>query len=194
MPREIDVSLSRLVPAAVIRSGVQRVFVNRLKRAKEHARHVVIVSPWITAVGGPSCPFSALVQVIQKWRGPAYFFTRPPESVEHLKATQLLRACPTVELVYNDNIHAKVYACTGPSPHGFALLGSANLTANSLNLYEIGLLIIGVGPGSSIVDELANFGLHHLRTRPESDVVKKNRHKEPAQCHLATPPSRTITF
>jgi hypothetical protein len=133
----------------------------------------VVISPWITATADTSCPFAALVHLIRSRRIPAYFFTRPPENSAHTKATEILRSCPTVELIYNDNIHAKIYACTGPSPHGFALLGSANLTANSLALYEIGLLIIGVGPGSSIVEDLANFGLRHLRTRPESDVVKK---------------------
>jgi hypothetical protein len=162
-----------MVPAAVIRSGVQRVFVNRLKRAKEHVRNVVIISPWITAAADPACPFSALVDVIRSRRLPAYVVTRPPENPAHSRATDLLRTCPTVELVYNDNVHAKIYACTGPSPHGFALLGSANLTAGSLQQYEIGLLIIGVGTGTSIVEDLANFGLRHLRTRPESEVIKK---------------------
>jgi hypothetical protein len=170
---EVDLSLCRMVPAAVIRSGVQRVFVNRLRRAKEHARHVVVISPWITMVGDSSCPFLALVQLVRTRRIPAYFITRRPDNNAHVRAVEVLRACPTVELVYNDNVHAKIYACTGPSPHGFALLGSANLTAKSLEMYEIGLLIVGVGPGSSIVEDLANFGIRHLRTRPESEVVKK---------------------
>jgi hypothetical protein len=173
MTSKIDISLTRTVPAAVIRSGIQRVFVNRLKRAKEHVRHVVVISPWITPTGDASCPFSLLVHVIRSRRLPAYFITRSPQNSAHLKATEILKSCPTVELVYNDNVHAKIYAVTGPSPHGFALLGSANLTAGSLELYEIGLLIVGVGPGSSIVEDLANFGLRHLRTRPESEVIKK---------------------
>jgi hypothetical protein len=42
-----------------------------------------------------------------------------------------------------------------------------------MELYEIGLLIIGVRAGSSIVEDLANFGIRHLRTRPESQVIKK---------------------
>jgi hypothetical protein len=173
MKSDIDISLCREVPAAVIRSGIQRVFVNRLKRANGHVRHVVVISPWITSAPDRVCPFMLLVQLIRSRRIPAYFFTRRPSNSAHTKAADLLRTCPTVELVYNDNVHAKIYACSGPSPHGFALLGSSNLTANSLTLYEIGLLIIGVGRGSSIVEDLANFGLHHLRTRPESEVIKK---------------------
>ncbi len=171
--REVDLSLCRMVPAAVIRSGVQRVFVNRLNRAREHVRYVVVISPWISISAQRSCPFLSLVQVIQTRRIPAYFITRRPENAQQTRAFDILKSCPTVELVHNENVHAKIYACTGPQPHGFALLGSANLTANSLTLYEIGLLIIGVGAGSSIVEDLANFGLRHLRTRPESEVVKK---------------------
>jgi hypothetical protein len=173
MTSEIDLSLCRMVPAAVIRSGIQRVFVNRLRRARQHVRTVVVISPWITAAAGSSCPFLALTELIRSRRIPAYFITRQPENTAHIKATEILRLCPTVELIYNDNIHAKIYACTGPSPHGFALLGSANLTAGSLSQYEIGLLIVGVGSGSLIVEDLANFGVRHLRTRPESEVIKK---------------------
>lgn len=173
MNNKIDISLARTVPAAVIRSGIQRVFVNRLKRAKEHARRVVVISPWITAGKGASSPFLLLIQVIRARRFPTYFVTRRPEIPAHTEAVEVLKTCPTVELIYNDNVHAKIYAVTGPSPHGFALLGSANLTAGSLELYEIGLLVIGVGPGSVIVEELANYGIHHLRTRPESEVIKK---------------------
>lgn len=173
MNPRIDISLTRHVPAAVIRSGIQRVFVNRLKRARNHVRHVVIISPWITAANLPSSPFSMLLKMIRSRRLAAYIITRRPRNSAHLEALERLKLCPTVELVYNDNVHAKIYAATGPSPHGFAVLGSANLTAASLELYEIGLLIIGVGPGSAIVKDLADFGLRHLRTRPETEVVKK---------------------
>jgi hypothetical protein len=173
MQRAVDISLSKTVQAAVIRSGVQRVFVNRLKRAKTNVRSVVIVSPWITELDDASCPLLSLVQLIQSMKMLTYVFTRTPSRPEHMKAIALLQTCDTLELVYNDNIHAKIYACVAPSPYGFALLGSANLTANSLSLYEVGLLISGVGAGSSIVVELANFGMNHLRTRPESKIVKK---------------------
>jgi hypothetical protein len=114
-----------------------------------------------------------LLKIIDSRRLPTYVITRRPQDVAHLAAIELLERCPTVELVYNDNVHAKVYAASGPPPHGFAILGSANLTVGSLELYEIGLLVTGVGEGSVIVDDLANFGIRHLRTRPESQVIKK---------------------
>jgi hypothetical protein len=171
--RNIDVSISRPVPAAIIRNGIQEVFVNRLWRAKNHVRKVVLISPWITAVPGKNCAFTRMVSLLRSRRIPAYIFTRPPDSPSHAAAVAALRDCPTAELLYNNNIHAKIYACLAPTPRAFAILGSANLTANSLDLYEIGLLVLGVGPGASLVDDLSNFGLRYIRTRPESDVIQK---------------------
>jgi len=167
------ISLARTVPAAIVRSGIQRVFVNRLRRATGYVRHIVIVSPWITAGKERASPFSVLLKIIHSLRVPTYIITRRPQDAAHLAAIELLKGCPTVELVYNDNVHAKVYAACGPPPHGFAILGSANLTAGSLDNYEIGLLVVGVGAGSVIAEDLANFGIRHLRTRPESQVIKK---------------------
>jgi hypothetical protein len=168
-----NVSLVRTIQAAVVRSGIQRVFVSRLRRAKGHVRHVVVVSPWITSGAGNESVLNSLLQIIRSQRLVSYFITRRPQNSAHLEAVEKVKSCPTAELVYNDNVHAKIYAAPGPPPYGFALLGSANLTAGSLELYEIGLLIVGVGAGTAIVDDLANFGFRHLRTRPESEVVKK---------------------
>jgi len=177
MNGELNVAPARNVRAAVIKSGVHRVFVNRLKRAGDKITRIVVVSPWISLADDRSCPLSFFVSIVNSARVPAYIFTRRPSRPEHLEAVEMLKACPTAEIVYNDNIHAKIYACVAPPPHGFALMASANLTANSLLLYEIGLLILGVGPGSAIVDELANFGHRYLRTRPESEVIKKIDYK-----------------
>jgi hypothetical protein len=157
---------------------MHRVLVNRLRRARENIGRIVVISPWITTTGDGACPLSSLVEIIRIRRVPAYIFTRRPGNPDHLEAVAMLQSCPTTEIIYNDNIHAKIYACVAPPPHGFALMGSANLTANSLQLYEIGLLILGVGPGNTIVEDLGNFGLHYLRTRPESQVIKRIDYRE----------------
>jgi hypothetical protein len=147
MTSRTDISLTRTVPAAVIRGGIQQVFVNRLKRAKEHARRVVVISPWITARDDPSSLFSLLVQVIRSRRLPAYFVTRRPENFAHVEAIEILKSCPTVEFVYNDSVHAKIYTVTGLSPHGFALRGSANLTVR-WNFTRLGYwpLVLALAP------------------------------------------------
>ena len=169
----MSLSLLRAVPAAVVRTGVQRVFVSRLRKEGKYLQQVVIVSPWITPDNTNAGPLKTLSQIINSRRLPTYVVTRQPQSASHLRATHLLQQCPTVELIYNDNVHAKIYAAVGPPPHGFALIGSANLTAGSSELYEIGLLVVGIGAGCAIVEDLANFGIRHLRTRPESKIIKK---------------------
>ena len=70
-------------------------------------------------------------------------------------------------------MHAKLFVCNAPYPYGFAMLGSANMTMNSDTLYEIGLLVLAAGGGEGIIKELTNFGLDYVRTRPESQLVKK---------------------
>jgi len=176
MAPEINISLSRTVRAAVIKSGLQRAFVNRVARARDHKPRLVIVSPWITSTGDANCSLAKLTQLITARRIPTFVFTRRPAKPEHLEAVQMFTPCKSVEIVYNDNIHAKIYACIAPPPYGFGIMGSANMTANSLSLYEIGLLVIGEGPGSAIVSDLANFGLQFLRTRPESKLAKRISH------------------
>ena len=108
---------------------------------------------------------------------PTYVFTRPPENRDQLDAVAALELATPLEVVYNPYLHAKIYACLGPEPHEFAILGSANMTLHSISLYEIGLIVLGVGGGDQIVKELAGFGLNYLRTRPESIVAKKRGKK-----------------
>ena len=135
-------------------------------------RHLVIISPWITSPPGESS-FSALLDLIRAKRITTYVVTRSPASTAHLDCVERLSSCPSVEVIFNDNVHAKVLVCIAPSPHAFALIGSANMTVNSESLYEIGVLIVGEGTGSQIVHQLGDFGTSHLRTRPESKVYKK---------------------
>lgn len=167
------VGLARSVSAAVIRNGVQRAFVTRARRARFHAKRVVIASPWLSSAEGKPQSLRQLLRVLSSRKVPTYVCTRPPQSEQHLDAITILRAFPNVELVFNRQLHAKIYACVAPPPHGFAILGSANLTITSESLYEIGVLIGSSGGGEAIVRELASFGFDYLRTRPDSDVVKR---------------------
>src|SRR6185503_12853467 len=117
MIKPTEISLTRNVPTAVIRSGIQRVFVNRLRKERQYVRHVVVISPWITASANSSSPFKLLIKLIRSRNFPSYVITRRPQNHAHNEATEVLKSCPSVELIYNDNVHAKIYAATGPSPH-----------------------------------------------------------------------------
>ena len=173
MTKHYRVSLARNVTAAVVKNGVQSVFAQRLKRARKVARTIVIASPWISGEGDGKSAFDTITALIERYRIPTYVFTRTPQNHAHNSALLTLIRCPTVEIVLNDNLHAKVYACLAPHPYGFALLGSANLTDGSNSLYEIGLIVLATGGGEQTVKELAAFGLNYLRTRPDSIVQKR---------------------
>lgn len=164
------VTAARTVRVSIIRNGIPRVFASRLRRAGGNVERIIIASPWITEESGGA--ITSIAASIKRRETPTLVFTRPPDSATHFRALDTLLACPTVELVYNTNLHAKVYACVAPYPHGFAILGSANLTQHSEQLYEIGLLVLAGGGGDEIVRELAGFGLDYLRTRPESKLVR----------------------
>jgi hypothetical protein len=171
--RAVNVGLSRMVPAAVVRSGMQHVFMSRLVRAMSQARSIVVISPWITVGSRGDDPLRRFVNTIAGTRVPVYIITRRPALATHQAAVDLLSRCSNVEVVFNESVHAKVYACVAPSPLGFAILGSANMTTASESLYEIGLVVLGVGAGSAVVSDLAGFGIQLLRTRPESQVIKR---------------------
>ncbi len=165
--------LIREAKAAVVRNGVQHVFASRLRRARSVARLIVIASPWITAQATKSSALDQITRIVDENRIPTYVFSRPPRTSSELLGLQMLMNCPTVELVYNPHLHAKLYVCIAPYPYGFAVLGSANMTANSDALYEIGLIVLAAGGGEGIIKELASFGMDYLRTRPESQVAKQ---------------------
>jgi len=169
----IATGLVREAKTAVVRNGVQRVFAARLKTARNAVKSIVIASPWIIAQNERNSPLTQILRVITEKNIPTYVFSRPPQTASELLGQQMLMECPTVELVYNPHLHAKLYVCIAPYPYGFAILGSANMTVNSDTLYEIGLLVLAAGGGEGIIKELANFGLDYMRTRPESQVAKK---------------------
>jgi len=165
--------LIREAKAAVVRKGVQNIFASRLRRAGSTAKHIVIASPWITAQTAKNSALNQIVNTVTKNRIPTYVFSRPPETSSEALGLKMLADCPTVELVYNPHLHAKLYVCSAPYPYGFAVLGSANMTIHSDTLYEIGLIILAAGGGEAIIKELGSFGMDYLRTRPESKVIKK---------------------
>ena len=167
------VSLARSVKAAVVKNNVHDVFAARLKRAGKFAKTVVIASPWISGEGAGAKTMKTITSVVRRHRISTYVFTRTPQTQSHRRALDALAECPSVEIVLNESLHAKIYACLAPYPYGFALLGSANMTDSSTHLYEVGMVVSSAGGGEETVRELASFGLDYLRTRPESIVFKR---------------------
>ncbi|MFP3880100.1 MAG: hypothetical protein ACLFVA_04010 [Dehalococcoidia bacterium] len=163
----------KAVKAAVVRDGIQNAFSTRLRQSRKEAHKIIIASPWIGYRDSSRGPLTSIVATIDACRIPTYVFTRQPQNTTHIQGVNALMRCPYTEIVYNNNLHAKLYICMAPYPYGFAIMGSANLTSGSEALYEIGLLILAQGGGEEIVKQLASFGLDYLRTRPDSRVIKR---------------------
>lgn len=133
----------------------------------------MIASPWITYNSSIRSPLVQIAEIVNRENIPTYIFLRPPDNTAQLDAIDIFKKCASAEIVYNTNLHAKLYVCLAPYPYGFAVLGSANLTVKSEELYEIGLLILSEGGGGEILRQLASFGFDYLRTRPDSEVIKR---------------------
>ena len=168
-----DTGLVRTAKAAVVRRGLQNVFASRLERAKNKVQRIIVISPWITGAETGNSPLRRICSIVRTGNIVTYVFTRPPGSIKEINALNVLKECPSVEIVFNTNLHAKLYVCDAPYPFGFAILGSANFTLGSEELHEIGLIVLSAGGGEEILRQFSAFGLDYLRTRPESNVVKR---------------------
>ena len=110
---------------------------------------------------------------------PTYVITRSPKEEWHQQAVDTLINYDPVELRFNESLHAKLYVCLcQDESQSFALLGSANLTRNSIEKnIEIAMMIYGRGRGREILRELSRWGLERLRTLNDTKLVKKMKFK-----------------
>ncbi len=157
----------------VVKAGGHMRFFERLFAAHD-IHSLVIISPWIGFLKRKDLGYSVedIAQFINSNQIPTYVITRDPE-VETIngKAINIFLSCPSVNLYYNNSLHAKVYVCRC-EPFGFALLSSANLSMASLSIVEIGLMIEGKGYGQMVIEELEHVGKEDLPGMSETIVVK----------------------
>ena len=157
----------------VVKAGGHMFFFERLFAA--HDLHsLVIISPWIGFLPREEFGYSLedIAQLINSNTIPTYVITRDPDvEAANRKAIDIFCSCPSVNLYYNNSLHAKVYVCRC-EPFGFALLSSANLSMGSSKMVEIGLMIEGKGYGQIVVEELEYVGKEDLPGMSETKVVK----------------------
>jgi hypothetical protein len=127
-------------------------------------RSLVLVSPWIGVFEREHFGYSLedIAGLIVACHIPTYVVMRAPEvAPTNDSAAVILSRCPSVNLFFNNDLHAKVYVCRC-DPFGFALLSSANLSSSAANTVEIGLMIDGKGYGQLVIEELENVGKEDL--------------------------------
>lgn len=146
-------------------------FLQRFFLSDGKVQDLILVSPIITTLEGTRFTLAHVCDKINHERIPTYIITGEPEEDFHKEAIELLMSSTFTEVRFNQSLHAKLYICRYQDG-GFALLGSGNLTRNSIERnIEIGMIIHSRGPGRDLFYELFNWGAIRLRTR--STRVKK---------------------
>jgi phosphatidylserine/phosphatidylglycerophosphate/cardiolipin synthase-like enzyme len=152
-------------------------FLQRLFLREPAVRALCIVAPFISPMTSSRFPLAALTAKVERERVPTYVVTRQPDEPYQKEAMDVLRDCPWVEVRYNSSVHAKLYvAHANVESESFALLGSGNLTARSIETnIELAMMIYSKGPGRGIVKDLYYWANVRLRTLAESHAVQRIR-------------------
>lgn len=148
----------------VLTEGGHRQFFDRFLLS-EGVSSLVVVTPWISGAGPMEDHLVATIEKIRRGKIRTTVIVRHPRKEPmNYQALLALAKLPTVEIHFNNELHAKVYVCRC-DPYGFGYVGSANLTGKATTAYEVGLLIEGKGEGERIVDELERLGRMDLLGR-----------------------------
>lgn len=137
--------------------------------------NLILISPFVGTLEGSRVTLDGICRKAVEKGIPTYVITRAPEEEYHQQAIDTLVSYDPVELRFNESLHAKLYVCIcQDESQSFALLGSANLTRNSIEKnIEIAMMIYGRGRGREVLRELSRWGLERLRTLNETRLVKK---------------------
>jgi hypothetical protein len=128
-------------------------FLQTLQRSRAWQR-LYIVSPWISEFGEPATlTFDALLKRLVNHGTTAYVVTRPPTEPWHVRALERLEETGRANIALLPDLHVKLFTAH-TTDSTFALLGSANLTQQSLVNREIGVLVNSYGDGRQVVKEL----------------------------------------
>ena len=114
---------------------------------------LTIVTPWISKWESGPVSLTKLRGAIDSRRIRTVVLTRPPDEPWHADALDQLAESRLVSIYLIPNLHAKIFICDA-IPMGFGLVGSANLTAQALRNFEVGILFEGRGILSHLLKEL----------------------------------------
>ncbi len=94
---------------------------------RHRIRKLWLITPWVTEAPGRYDFLSMIVEASAASRATVVVLTRPPRDAWHKKALHVLNANLRPTILYNPQLHAKLYIlqCDG---FRYALLGSPNLT------------------------------------------------------------------
>jgi phosphatidylserine/phosphatidylglycerophosphate/cardiolipin synthase-like enzyme len=130
-------------------------FLDTLARSHRWQR-IYLISPWISSFGDEcGMTFPQFLKRLKDDDATAYVVTRPPEQAWHRSAVEDIALTGQANVALVPSLHTKLYYAD-TAQGSFALLGSANLTAQSLHNREIGVLIRSVNAGRQLVRNLSH--------------------------------------
>lgn len=143
-------------------------FLNKYITCDAFPQNLVIVSPYISDLSGELIDLKNLVRKINADKTITYVITRPPKDKYQHESMNILAKSPSLELRYNENIHAKLYICwcRKSLENSFALFGSGNLTSGGIrqNL-ELGMMVYSRDYGRTLVKDLYEWSTVSLRSQ-----------------------------
>lgn len=142
-------------------------FWSRFLRADINPQSLLVVSPYIGKFEGYPVEFEKILDKCKEDSIRMHVVTQTPTDQYHVEAIQSLSEVDLVDIRYVDELHAKLFvAWTSKPMEGFALVGSANLTARGIyHNIELGLMIYSWDHGETIVEDLYKWGAFDLRTK-----------------------------
>jgi hypothetical protein len=139
--RSLPASRPRRAGVRLITGGVLDTFAHEVDRSKHRIRRLTIVSPWLSFGEASRDPLGRLLHRAEHDGAAIVLITRPSTSEAHGAVVEAVTKLPRSSVVFNRRLHAKLYACEEDRGRGFAVIGSANMTAASSRLDEAALLI-----------------------------------------------------
>ena len=147
-------------------------FLIKYMTCKSYPQNLIIISPFISDLGGETYSLKEIVNKITQDKTPTYVVTRKPIERYQQEGISVLKDSPFTEIRYNDSIHAKLYICwcRKNEDDSFALFGSGNLTSGGVrqNL-ELGMMIYSHDHGRKIIRDLYYWSINQLRTQSKRE-------------------------
>ena len=147
----------------ILTSRVIETFFSRVLKEYRPISTLTIVSPWISIWEVGKVGLLGLREMIDHRKIRTLILTRPPEHDWHTNALNILNSSSFVSIFLLEQLHAKIFVCEA-IPVGFGLIGSANLTAQSLHNLEVAILFEGRGILSPLIKELKILIWQDLRS------------------------------
>lgn len=112
-----------------------------------------IIAPWFTPLETQRVSLVDILRKVSKENIETTVITRWPDFRHHVAALKLASKVDNLEIILNNNLHAKLYIYEGRE-RSLALLCSANLTTKGAEGIEVGLLVRRLKWGAQLIREL----------------------------------------